>query len=60
MNRLPPLNAVKTFEVAARMGSFVLAAAELGVSSAAVSQQVRHLEDFLGRKLFVRDRKSVV
>ncbi|EXF93070.1 transcriptional regulator [Pseudomonas fluorescens HK44] len=54
MNRLPPLNAVKVFEVAARMGSFVLAASELGVSSAAVSQQVRHLEEFLGRKLFVR------
>jgi len=54
MDRLPPLNAVKAFEVAARMGSFVLAAAELGVSAAAVSQQVRHLEQFLERKLFVR------
>ncbi|MDB5984424.1 MAG: LysR family transcriptional regulator [Pseudomonas sp.] len=54
MNRLPPLNAVKAFEVTARTGSFVLAAAELGVTSAAVSQQVRHLEDFLGRQLFVR------
>lgn len=54
MNQLPPLNAVKTFEVAARMGSFVLAAAELGVSAAAVSQQVKHLEEFLGRKLFAR------
>ncbi|GGU82645.1 LysR family transcriptional regulator [Pseudomonas laurentiana] len=54
MGRLPPLNAVKAFEVAARMGSFVLAAEELGVSAAAVSQQVKHLEDFLERKLFVR------
>ncbi|MFV3307708.1 LysR substrate-binding domain-containing protein [Pseudomonas sp. NY15181] len=54
MDRLPPLNAVKAFEVAARMGSFVLAAAELGVSAAAVSQQVRLLEQFLERKLFVR------
>lgn len=54
MDRLPPLNAVKAFEVAARMGSFVLAAAELGVSAAAVSQQVKHLEQFLERKLFVR------
>lgn len=51
MGRLPPLNAVKAFEVAARMGSFVLAAEELGVSAAAVSQQVKHLEDFLERKL---------
>ncbi|MBO9552316.1 LysR substrate-binding domain-containing protein [Pseudomonas sp.] len=54
MDRLPPLNAVKAFEVAARMGSFVLAAAELGVSAAAVSQQVKHLEQFLERQLFVR------
>ncbi|MDN7144027.1 LysR family transcriptional regulator [Pseudomonas sp. JQ170] len=54
MGRLPPLNAVKAFEVAARTGSFVLAAEELGVSAAAISQQVRHLEDFLERKLFVR------
>lgn len=54
MQRLPPLNAVKTFEVAARLGSFVLAAAELGVTSAAVSQQVRHLEGYFGKKLFVR------
>ncbi|WP_248745859.1 LysR substrate-binding domain-containing protein [Pseudomonas sp. MWU12-2037] len=55
MQRLPPLNAVRTFEVAARLGSFVLAGAELGVSSAAVSQQIRHLEDFFGKKLFVRN-----
>lgn len=54
MNRLPPLNAVKAFEVAARLNSFVLAAKELSVSSAAISQQVKHLEDFLGRQLFVR------
>lgn len=53
--RLPPLNAVRTFEVAARLGSFVLAGHELGVSSAAVSQQVRHLEAFFGKKLFVRN-----
>ncbi|MBD1599332.1 LysR substrate-binding domain-containing protein [Pseudomonas typographi] len=55
MHRLPPLNAVRTFEAAARLGSFVLAAAELGVSSAAVSQQVRHLEGYFGKKLFVRN-----
>src|SRR5471030_211270 len=55
MQRLPPLNAVRTFEVAARLGSFVLAGAELGVSSAAVSQQIRHLEDYFGKKLFVRN-----
>lgn len=54
MKRLPPLNAMRTFEVAARLASFVAAAKELGVSAAAVSQQVRHLEDYFGKKLFVR------
>ena len=51
---LPPLNALKSFEAAARTGSHVAAAEELGVSPAAVSQQVRHLEDYLGKKLFMR------
>jgi LysR family glycine cleavage system transcriptional activator len=54
MKRLPPLNAVRTFEVAARLSSFVAAGKELGVSAAAVSQQVRHLEEYFGKKLFVR------
>jgi LysR family glycine cleavage system transcriptional activator len=51
---LPPLNALKAFEAAARHGSFVKAAHELGVTSAAVSQQVRLLEAHLGRQLFRR------
>jgi LysR family transcriptional regulator, glycine cleavage system transcriptional activator len=51
---LPPLNAVRAFECAARHGSYVGAADELGVSPAAVSQQVRNLEDFLGKQLFRR------
>ncbi|MBZ9797452.1 LysR family transcriptional regulator [Mesorhizobium sp. ES1-4] len=54
MERLPPLNAIKAFEVAARAGSFTLAASELGVSSAAVSQQIRNLETWFGKQLFVR------
>jgi LysR family glycine cleavage system transcriptional activator len=54
MKRLPPLNAVRTFEVAARLASFVAAGKELCVSAAAVSQQVRHLEEYFGKKLFVR------
>ncbi|RWC89536.1 MAG: LysR family transcriptional regulator [Mesorhizobium sp.] len=54
MDRLPPLNAIKAFEVAARAGSFTLAASELGVSSAAVSQQIRNLETWFGKQLFVR------
>ncbi|SCK15693.1 LysR family transcriptional regulator, glycine cleavage system transcriptional activator [Vogesella sp. LIG4] len=59
MAALPPLNAVKAFEVAARTGSFVLAAAELCVSSAAISQQVRNLETFLGKQLFVRNGNRI-
>ena len=51
---LPPLNALKSFEAAARTGSYVAAADELGVSPAAVSQQVRHLESYLGKTLFMR------
>ncbi|MDX8524323.1 LysR substrate-binding domain-containing protein [Mesorhizobium sp. MSK_1335] len=54
MEKLPPLNAMRVFEVAARAGSFTLAASELGVSSAAVSQQIRNLEDWFGKQLFVR------
>jgi LysR family glycine cleavage system transcriptional activator len=52
--KLPPLNSVKAFEAAARLGSFVLAAAELGVTSVAVSLQVRNLEFYLGKQLFTR------
>lgn len=49
-----PLNALKAFEVAARTGSFTAAAAELGVSSPAVSQQVKLLEDHWQQALFIR------
>jgi LysR family glycine cleavage system transcriptional activator len=51
---LPPLNALRAFESAARHGGYVGAAGELGVSPAAVSRQVRILEDFLGKRLFRR------
>ncbi|MDX8530925.1 LysR substrate-binding domain-containing protein [Mesorhizobium sp. VK25A] len=59
MEKLPPLNAVRAFEVAARAGSFTLAATELGVSSAAVSQQIRNLEDWFGKRLFVRNGNRI-
>src|SRR3954453_22844988 len=45
---LPPLNAVRAFEAAARHGSFKDAAAELGVTHGAISRQIRLLEDWLG------------
>jgi len=49
-----PLNAFRSFECAARCGGFVLAGKELGVSSAAVSLQVKNLESYYGKKLFLR------
>jgi len=52
--RLPPLNALRAFEAAARHGSFALAAEELGVTAAAVSQQVKGLEAELKVDLFRR------
>jgi LysR family glycine cleavage system transcriptional activator len=57
---LPPLNALRAFEAAARAGSYVAAAEDLGVSPAAISQQVRHLEEFLGKQLFMRFNNRVV
>ena len=60
MLNLPPLNALKSFESAARKGSYVAAAAELNVSPAAVSQQVRNLERFFRRKLFTRLNNRIV
>lgn len=56
---LPPLNALKAFEAAARLGSFTLAAAELNVTHAAVSRHIRELEGWLGAKLFVRTGRGV-
>ncbi|HEY3910549.1 MAG TPA: LysR substrate-binding domain-containing protein [Stellaceae bacterium] len=58
--RLPPLNAVKAFEAAARLGSFTRAAAELGVTHGAVSRQIRLLEDRLGARLFQRTGRNAV
>lgn len=54
MRRLPHLNGVKAFEAAARCGSFAAAAAEMNVSSAAISRMVRVLEGRLGVALFQR------
>lgn len=54
MRSLPPLNALRAFEAAARHLSFTLAAEELHVTQAAVSHQVKGLEDRLGLKLFRR------
>jgi LysR family glycine cleavage system transcriptional activator len=52
--KLPSLNALRAFEAAARQGSFVAAASELGVTPAAISQQVKALEARMGTALFRR------
>ncbi|MGB0681195.1 MAG: transcriptional regulator GcvA [Magnetovibrionaceae bacterium] len=54
MSRLPPLNALRAFEAGARHLSFTRAAEELNVTPAAVSHQVKLLEDDLGKPLFQR------
>lgn len=54
MARLPPLTSLKAFEAAARHLSFTRAAEELHVTQAAVSHQVKSLEDYLGQPLFMR------
>ena len=54
MRRLPPLNALRVFEVTARAGSYAQAAAELGLTHGAVSRQIAILETWLGQRLFVR------
>ncbi|MFI8744429.1 LysR substrate-binding domain-containing protein [Pseudomonas sp. NPDC077186] len=57
MRRIPPLNSVRAFEAVARHRSFSAAADELSVTVAAVSHQVRQLEDGLGQKLLERGRQ---
>ncbi len=58
-DRLPPLNALRAFEAAARHRSFKRAAEELFVTPAAVSQQVKSLEDYLGVELFRRLTRAI-
>ncbi|WP_040975688.1 transcriptional regulator GcvA [Necropsobacter massiliensis] len=57
--RLPPLNSLKAFECSARHLSFTKAADELFVTQAAVSHQIKLLEDFLGIELFKRKNRSL-
>jgi len=57
---LPPLNALRAFEAAARHLSFTKAARELHVTQAAVSHQIKGLEEYLGVPLFHRHRKAVL
>lgn len=56
---LPPLNALRTFEAAARHCSFKAAAEEICVTQSAISRQVQLLEEFYGLALFVRSHRQV-
>jgi LysR family glycine cleavage system transcriptional activator len=60
LRRLPPLNALKAFEAAARHQSFTRAAEELCVTQGAVGHQVKALEETLGLKLFNRERQKPI
>ena len=60
MRRIPPLAAVRVFEAAARHENFTVAAHELGMTQAAVSYQIRVLEERLGTSLFRRERRRVI
>src|SRR5437879_13906703 len=57
--RLPPLNALRVFEAAARHLSFKDAANELPITQAAVSHQIKSLADYLGVQLFKRAGRGV-
>lgn len=56
---LPPLNALRAFEAAARLGSLSEAARELHVTHGAISRQVKQLEEQLGVGLFVKEGRGV-
>lgn len=59
MRRLPPLNALRVFDAAARHGSFNKASEELCVTPSAVSHQLKSLEEFLGVELFRREKRTI-
>ena len=59
MSRRPRLNYLRAFDAAARRLSFSLAAEELNLSQAAISRQIRQLEQALGQALFIRHNRSL-
>ena len=59
MDRLPPLNAIRAFEAAARHMSITLAADELHVTAGAVSRQIKSLEESLGVQLLKRGHRQI-
>jgi len=59
MSKKIPLNALRVFEAAARLGSFTKAGEELGMTQTAVSYQIKLLEDHVGEPLFFRRTRQV-
>ena len=59
MYRMPPLNALRAFEAAARHLSFTQAASELNVTQTAISHQIKRLEQELGIRLFIRQNRAL-
>ena len=57
--KIPSLNWLRVFEAAARMENFARAGEMLDLSTSAISQQIRALEDHFGEKLFTRHARSV-
>ncbi len=57
--KLPPLNSLRAFEAAARHLNFTRAASELFVTQAAISHQVKALEEYLGHRLFERRPRNL-
>ena len=57
---MPPLQGLYYFYIAAKEGSFKAAAKHLFVTPAAISQQIRQLEEFLGTDLFVRQHRKIL
>ena len=60
MKRLPPLNALRAFDAAVRSGSFTRAGETLHVTQGAISRQVKQLEDWLGKPVFVRHYQGLI
>ena len=58
--RLPKISVIQSFKVAAELGSLAKAAAQLALTPAAVSQQIRQLEEQLGSALFLRTQSGVM
>ncbi len=56
---LPPMNSLIVFEAAARHLSFTKAANELNVTQGAISRQIRQLEEYLGKELFLRANRNI-